>query len=759
VFVAAIVAVLVACAGVARAAPGDTFLESAKLTAPTTGPEAEIGGGELGGAAAVSADGTTALVGAFDDASGNGAAYVYMRSGTAWTLQAKLTAPTSGANAEIGSDIEFGSAVALSADGNTALIGGFGDNTNAGGVWVFTRGPSGWAVQTKLIAPTGGADHTLGTNIEFGNRISLNPAGTTALIAGVGDHAFAGAAWLFARTSPSATTWTEQHKFTAPTTGNDREIGGGEFGSAAVLSPDGQTAIIGGDADNGSVGAAWVFGGSGTTWTEQAKLVPPTTGADAGVGTPTFGIAASLSDDASTVLIGGQSDDQRGAAWVFTRTTATATAWSERAKLVAPTSGANAEIGQGFFGAAVALSADAGTAVVGASFDNSAIGAAYAFDGSGGTWTLHSKLTAPAGRDAEFGSGVFGTDIALSHDATTLLVTGLSDNNLAGAAWSYAATTPPAVSGVAPAVGATRGGTAVAIHGSGFATTGIDAVSSVTFAGVPAASFRVVSATEIDAVAPPHGAGVADVIVSAPAGTTPIGPSDQFHYVASPGAPTKVRTRAGNRRVTVTFRPRPAGSRAAGAGGAVTYRVIASPGGAHATGKRSPITVHGLRNGKRYRFHVVATNVAGTGPSSRLSAAATPFAPPRIARASLRGAGRSAPRLALTVSAGKHSPRLTSVAVSLTRGLGFNARRLAGHVLVSGHRPRGTVQLRRGVLTIRLRRSVARMAVRIAAPAITATASLARSAKHRRAGRQTVTLTIVDAAGNQSSVRLRLRAS
>ena len=123
-----------ACAPAARAPPpGDTYLEFAKLTAPTTGANAEIGGGELGGSAAISADGTTALVGAFDDASGAGAAYVFTRSGATWTLQAKLTAPTTGASRAIGTDVEFGGAVALSADGNTALIGGFGDNSDAGG--------------------------------------------------------------------------------------------------------------------------------------------------------------------------------------------------------------------------------------------------------------------------------------------------------------------------------------------------------------------------------------------------------------------------------------------------------------------------------------------------------------------------------------------------------------------------------------------------------------------------------------------------
>ncbi len=168
----------------ARARPrGTPSLEYAKLTAPSTGANAEIGGGELGGSAAISADGTTAIAGAFDEASGEGAAYVFTRSGTTWTLQAKLTAPTSGASRAIGTNIEFGNEVALSADGNTAMIGGFGDNSDAGAAWVYTRGPSGWSVQQKLVAPTTGAGAEIAPG-EFGSRVSLNAAGTTALIAG-----------------------------------------------------------------------------------------------------------------------------------------------------------------------------------------------------------------------------------------------------------------------------------------------------------------------------------------------------------------------------------------------------------------------------------------------------------------------------------------------------------------------------------------------------------------------------------------------
>jgi hypothetical protein len=86
---------------------------------------------EQGASVALSADGNTALVGApYDnwDGSGNlsggvGAAWVYTRSGGVWTQQAKLigTGYSGGTPGQ-------GWSVALSSDGNTALVGGSGDN-------------------------------------------------------------------------------------------------------------------------------------------------------------------------------------------------------------------------------------------------------------------------------------------------------------------------------------------------------------------------------------------------------------------------------------------------------------------------------------------------------------------------------------------------------------------------------------------------------------------------------------------------------
>jgi hypothetical protein len=66
--------------------------------------------------------------------------------------------------------------VALSPDGNTALIGGPGDNSSAGAAWVFTRSGSTWTQQGKKLTV---ANETGGS--QFGSSVALSANGNTAL--------------------------------------------------------------------------------------------------------------------------------------------------------------------------------------------------------------------------------------------------------------------------------------------------------------------------------------------------------------------------------------------------------------------------------------------------------------------------------------------------------------------------------------------------------------------------------------------------
>jgi hypothetical protein len=88
----------------------------------------------------------------------------------------------------------------------------------------------------------------------------------------------------------------------------------------------------------------------------------------------------------------------------------------------------------------------------------------------------------------------------------------------------------PTVTGINPNSGPTTGGTMVTITGTGF-----DCVSGVSFGGTPAATFTVVSPTEITATSPAGTAGTVDVTVTNCFGTSPTGTADQFTYVATSG--------------------------------------------------------------------------------------------------------------------------------------------------------------------------------------------------------------------------------
>jgi hypothetical protein len=398
---------------------------------PKLTPSDESGRGLFGYHVALSADGNTALVGGPADSGGNGAAWVFTRSGTTWTQGAQLTpSDESGAG-------EFGSGVALSADGKTALVGGRGDGRRNGAAWVFKRSGTTWTQQGAKLTPN---DETgLGF---FGVSVALSSDGDTALVGGSGDSVDKGAAWIFAR---SGATWSQQG---AKLTASD-ERGEGVFGLSVALSPQGDTALVGGPDDSavrcGPVGcrpgAAWVFTRSGTTWSQQgAKLTPNDASGAAGF----FGQSVALSSHGDTALVGAPADGAvpcglfkicaRGAAWVFTRS---GTTWSQQGAKLAP----NDESGFGLFGAGVALSSRGETALVGGTGDSTGRGAAWIFRRSGTTWNQQgAKLTA----NDESGEDHFGFNVALSSAGDTSLVGAPDTANHVGAAWAFVSPpTPP----------------------------------------------------------------------------------------------------------------------------------------------------------------------------------------------------------------------------------------------------------------------------------------------------------------------------
>jgi hypothetical protein len=307
---------------------------------------------------------------------------------------------------ETGPGSEAGTSVALSADGNTALIGGIGDEPHGkpmeGAAWVFTRSGSTWTQQGPKL--TGGGEQGEG---QFGISAVLSADGNTALIGGINDETGGkqvGAAWVFTR---SGSTWTQQGP---KLTGGAEEGTNGRFGKSVALSGDGNTALVGAYFDENvkkepQGGSAFVFTRSGATWKHQgAKLA----GNDEG-GTAEFGISVALSTDGNTALVGGPNDEGKaklamsGAAWVFTRSGST---WAQQGAKLTGTG----ESGPGELGWSVALSADGNTALAGAPADGD--GAAFAFARTGSTWTQQGSKLIPSdatpGSRLRLGRGALG---------------------------------------------------------------------------------------------------------------------------------------------------------------------------------------------------------------------------------------------------------------------------------------------------------------------------------------------------------------
>ena len=218
--------------------------------------------------AAVAVHGDTAIVGAYGkDGIGtdSGAAYVFVRSGTSWTQQAKLTH-----QGAVPGDL-FGFAVGVYED--NALIGAYRSDAagpDSGAAYLFTRNGRTWT-QDLLLIPN---DISVGD--EFGYSVNLTK-GAAIIGAPKEDRLLddIGAAYIFVETRNG---WVQQAKLGA----SDAETGD-EFGSAVAIHED--TAIVGAWKDNHPLadpdgdpslqldkGSAYSFLRDGLSWVEKRRI-------------------------------------------------------------------------------------------------------------------------------------------------------------------------------------------------------------------------------------------------------------------------------------------------------------------------------------------------------------------------------------------------------------------------------------------------------------------------------------------------------
>jgi antibiotic biosynthesis monooxygenase (ABM) superfamily enzyme len=370
----------VVAAGPSRITSQVRFLAESQLQFTRQGPKL-VGVGGVGGLAlqglsvSLSADGNTAIAGGPADSNNTGAAWIWTRLGGAWTQQ-QLKLIGSGA---VGHASQ-GFSVALSADGNTAIIGGPSDNGNAGAAWIWTRNGGVWTQQGSKLVGSGPAGIA-----QQGYSVALSADGNTAVVGANQDNNFVGAIWIWTR---SGGVWTQQ---------GSKLVGSGAVGNASQgcsvsLAGDGNTAVVGGQGDNSYAGAAWIWTRSGGVWTQQgSKLV-----GSGVVGNANQGYSVSLGVDGNTVIVGGPTDDGgAGAAWAWIRS---AGVWTQQGgKLVG--TGAAGTAQQGY---SVSIASAGNTAMIGGNLDDNFAGAAWVWTRSGGVWTQQGAKLVGSGAE---GSG------------------------------------------------------------------------------------------------------------------------------------------------------------------------------------------------------------------------------------------------------------------------------------------------------------------------------------------------------------------
>lgn len=267
---------------------GDSsWTQQQKLLPGDTAPQHNLG-------AAVAVSGNTAVLGAPDDdpiGLGSGSAYVFVRSGTLWSLESKLS-PADGAIGD-----HFGASIAIT--GDTAVVGAPGDDVSgqeSGSAYVFVRSGGAWSLQQKLLHGDDGEGDAFGTSVAVGED--------RVVVGAPGDDGGKGSAYVFVR---SGTTWSLDQKLSS----TDQNDG---FGNSVAIWED--TVVVGvprDDSPETDSGRAYVFARMGSDWSQLLKIVPDDGGED-----DLFGQSVAISGDTFIVGAPGLNSDE-GIAYAYRR--------------------------------------------------------------------------------------------------------------------------------------------------------------------------------------------------------------------------------------------------------------------------------------------------------------------------------------------------------------------------------------------------------------------------------------------------------
>ena len=312
----------------------------------------------------------------------------------------------------------FGRAVATSGDGRTIVVGApeqLPHGYHSGAAYVFTRPTGGWTGVPEVATLTASDGSALD---RFGDSVAISADGETVVVGSPGgsNRPSPGAGYVF---SKPARGWTDSSETAVLTVSEGSK--NDEIGSAVAVSRDGVTIVVGASMGihNGvASGTAYVFIREGPRWaatTETAQLRPSNGAED-----DRFGDEIAISDDGSTVVVGSSERDaygeDHGAAYVFTRP---AEGWVDAVE--SATLSASDGARQNFFGASIEVSAEGDALIVGSpghAHSRSRAGGAYLFLRPAGGWesaTENMELISPVDPPVWAPWAGFGTAVSIAN--------------------------------------------------------------------------------------------------------------------------------------------------------------------------------------------------------------------------------------------------------------------------------------------------------------------------------------------------------
>ena len=209
-------------------------------------------------------------------------------------------------------------------------------NNLAGSAYVYTFNGSTWSLQDTLTASDAAVSDYFGYSVAIDSDTIVvgaykdDPCGTNS-----------GSAYVFTR---SGSNWSQQKKLTGSDSSEDDT-----FGCSVAI--DGNTVVVGARVNDhsskGEPGAAYVFTGSGSQWSEQEKLIDESDPYN----DDNFGCSVAVEGD--RIVIGAEEDyinGQKGGAYSFVRD---GTDWSQEQGITA-SDGADGDR----FGGSVSLSGE-----------------------------------------------------------------------------------------------------------------------------------------------------------------------------------------------------------------------------------------------------------------------------------------------------------------------------------------------------------------------------------------------------------------